>query len=76
LRVLDCDELRTKAANTPGDFSFAEVCKLAECAGFLPGRGDALGRVYVRRTDRETITLQNDDGLARATDVQDVLELF
>ena len=30
-----CDKLIEKAKNSPNNFSFTEICKLAECYGFV-----------------------------------------
>ena len=30
-----CDKLLEKAKNSPNNFSFTEICKLAECYGFV-----------------------------------------
>jgi hypothetical protein len=56
----NCDKILAKARNSPNNFSFAEICILAECFGWQFRRQSSSHRIYENpKLDPEQGRVQN-----------------
>jgi len=73
-----CDKLLEKAKNSPNNFSFAEICQLAECYGFIFQRQSASHIIYEHPTlkieQNRLLNFQNFKGKAKPYQVKQLLK--
>ncbi len=73
-----CDKLLEKAKNSPNNFSFTEICQLAECYGFIFQRQNASHIIYEHSTLRieqnRLLNFQNFHGKAKPYQVKQLLK--
>ncbi len=73
-----CDKLLEKANNSPNNFSFTEICQLAECYGFIFQRQSASHIIYEHPTLRieqnRLLNFQNFKGKAKPYQVKQLLK--
>ena len=73
-----CDKLLEKAANSPNNFSFTEICQLAECYGFIFQRQNASHIIYEHPTlgieQNRLLNFQNFKGKAKPYQVKQLLK--
>lgn len=73
-----CDKLLEKAKNSPNNFSFTEICQLAECYGFIFQRQSASHIIYEHPTLRieqnRLLNFQNFKGKAKPYQVKQLLK--
>ena len=73
-----CDKLLEKAKNSPNNFSFAEICQLAECYGFIFQRQSASHIIYEHPTlkieQNRLLNFQNFKGQAKPYQVKQLLK--
>ncbi len=73
-----CDKLLEKARNSPNNFSFAEICELAECNGFVFQRQSGSHVIYEHPTlgieNNRIVNFQNFKGKAKAYQVRQLLK--
>jgi len=73
-----CDKLLEKAKNSPNNFSFPEICQLAECYGFIFQRQSASHIIYEHPTLRieqnRLLNFQNFKGKAKPYQVKQLLK--
>ena len=73
-----CDKLLEKAENSPNNFSFTEICQLAECYGFVFQRQSASHMIYEHPTLRieqnRLLNFQNFKGKAKPYQVKQLLK--
>jgi hypothetical protein len=72
------EKLYRKAANSPDNLSFSDLCALAEAVGFvLRKRGGGTSHLIYRHPKvRELMNLQNDHGKAKPYQVKQLLTLI
>ena len=72
-----CDKLLEKAENSPNNFSFTEICQLAECYGFVFQRQSASHVIYehpnLRIEQNRLMNFQNFKGKAKLYQVKQLL---
>jgi hypothetical protein len=73
-----CDKLLQKARRSPSNLGFEEVCRLAECFGFVFKRQDGTShRIYghpkLSPSMGGFMNFQNDKGKAKAYQVRQLL---
>ena len=73
-----CDKLLEKAKNSPNNFSFSEICQLAECYGFVFQRQSASHVIYEHPTleieQNRLLNFQNLKGKAKPYQVKQLLK--
>jgi hypothetical protein len=73
-----CDKLLIKAANSPNNLRFDEVCALAECYGWKRVGGTGSHRVYhhasLGNSTGSLMTFQSRKGKAKAYQVRQLLD--
>jgi hypothetical protein len=73
-----CDKLLTKAQNSPNNFSFTELCQLAECYGFMFQRQSGSHVIYenlnLRVDQNRLMNFQNFKGKAKTYQVKQLLK--
>ncbi len=78
LSLMDkCDKLLQKAKNSPNNFSFTEICRLAECYGFEFQRQSASHVIYEHPSlnieQNRLLNFQNFKGKAKPYQVKQLL---
>jgi len=72
-----CDKLLEKAKNSPNNFSFAEICQLAECYGFVFQRQRSSHVIYehpnLRIEQNRLMNFQDFKGKAKPYQVKQLL---
>ncbi|MCY7376770.1 MAG: hypothetical protein LH472_12490 [Pyrinomonadaceae bacterium] len=73
-----CDKLLEKAANSPNNFSFTEICQLAECYGFEFQRQSGSHVLYENLSleilEYRLMNFQNFKGKAKPYQVKQLLK--
>jgi hypothetical protein len=73
-----CDKLLEKAKSSPNNFSFTEICQLAECYGFIFQKQSASHIIYEHPTLRieqnRLLNFQNFKGKAKPYQVKQLLK--
>jgi len=77
-----CDKLLEKAKNSPNNFSFTEICQLAECYDSIFQRQCTSHLIYEHPTEHPTLRIeqnrllnfQNFKGKAKAYQVKQLLK--
>ncbi len=73
-----CDKLLEKAKNSPNNFSFTEICQLAECYDFIFQRQSASHLIYEHLTlkieQNRLLNFQNFKGKAKPYQVKQLLK--
>lgn len=73
-----CDKLLEKAENSPNNFSFAEICQLAECYGFQFQRQSGSHVIYensaLKDLEYRIMNFQNFRGKAKPYQVKQLLK--
>jgi len=69
-----CEKLLEKAREAPGNVSFSELCRLAECNGFVLDRTKGSHHIFRAPGVREILNLQRaPNGSANGYQVKQVL---
>lgn len=72
-----CDKLLEKAENSPNNFSFSEICQLAECYGFVFQRQSSSHVIYehlnLRIEQNRLMNFQNFKGKAKPYQVKQLV---
>ncbi len=72
-----CDKLLEKANNSPNNFSFDEICQLAECYGFQYQRKSGSHQIYehpnLKIEQNRLMNFQNFKGKAKPYQVKQLL---
>jgi|KBSMisStaDraftv2_1062788.scaffolds.fasta_scaffold158985_3 hypothetical protein len=73
-----CDKLLEKAKNSPHNFRFEDLCKLAECFGWISRRHDATShQIYFNPDfpdhDGATMNFQDRKGKAKPSQIRQLL---
>ncbi len=69
-----CDDILELARRTPGGVRFADLCRLAECHGWVFARGRGSHRVYKRAGTLQMMNFQEGaNGMAKALQVRQLL---
>jgi len=72
-----CDKLLEKAKNSPNNFSFSEICQLAECYDFVIQRQSSSHIIYehpsLRIERNRLMNFQNFKGKAKPYQVRQLL---
>ena len=68
-----CDKLLEKAKRNPKGVKFRELCALATCYGWELDRQKGSHAVYKNRVMKSTISLQDDNGMAKDYQVRQLL---
>jgi predicted RNA binding protein YcfA (HicA-like mRNA interferase family) len=67
------EEIKSKKRNIP----FRDICCLCECAGMYMSRQKGSHQIYLHTKNRRIfVNLQDDKGMAKFTQVQQVLDLI
>lgn len=73
-----CAKLLEKAKNSPNNFSFTEICQLAECYGYLFQRQSASHIIYEHPAlsieQNRLLNFQNFKGKAKPYQVRQILK--
>ncbi len=73
-----CDKLLEKAKNSPNNFSFTEICQLAQCCGFIFQRQSASHTIYenpdLEIEQNRLLNFQNFKGKAKPYQVRQLLK--
>ncbi len=73
-----CDKLLEKAKNSPNNFSFIEICQLAECYDFQFQRQSSSHMIYEHSTlkieQNRFLNFQNFKGKAKPYQVKQLLK--
>ena len=73
-----CDKLLKKAERSPNNFSFADICELAECSGFRFVRQSGSHAIYENEKllpkDGRIMNFQNVHGKAKPYQVKQLLK--
>lgn len=73
-----CDKLFQKAENSPNNFSFTEICQLAECFGFEFQRQTASHVIYehpdLKISENRLMNFQNFKGKTKPYQVRQLLK--
>lgn len=70
-----CDKLLREALNSPANLRFDELCRLAECYGFVLRKGAGTShRIYKRPEFKRLLNVQDDHGKAKAYQVRQLLD--
>jgi hypothetical protein len=73
-----CDKLLEKAKNSPNNFSFTEICQLAECFGFIFQRQSGSHVIYEHPSltieQNRLMNFQNFKGKAKPYQVKQMLK--
>jgi len=74
-----CDKLLEKAKSSPRNFRFVDLCKLAECFGWIATRHDRSShRIYFNPhfpdRDGATMNFQDRKGQAKPTQIRQLLD--
>ena len=72
-----CDKILAKAERSPNNISFAEICELAECFGFIFRRQSSSHRIYenpeLKVGQNRIQNFQNFNGKAKPYQVKQLL---
>lgn len=72
-----CKKLLQKITNNPLGVRFSDICKLAECYGFMLARIEGSHYIYKCPGRKELVNLQPDkNGEAKKYQVKQVLEII
>ncbi len=70
----DCNKLLKRARNSPSGLRFEEICRLAECHGFIFVRQSGTShRIYKHSKLRDVVNFQSDAGRAKSYQVKQLL---
>jgi predicted RNA binding protein YcfA (HicA-like mRNA interferase family) len=70
-----CDELLNKARNNPRNVRFEDLCKLAECYGYVKRKAKGGShRVYSKPNTTQIMNFQNASGKAKPYQVRQLLK--
>jgi hypothetical protein len=73
-----CDKLLEKAKDAPNNFSFTEICQLAECYGFIFQRQSGSHVIYehpvLKIEQNRLLNFQNFKGKAKPYQIKQLLK--
>jgi len=73
-----CDKLLEKAINSPNSFGFTEICRLAECYGFIFQRQSSSHVIFEHRNlkieENRLMNFQNFKGKTKPYQVRQLLK--
>ncbi len=70
-----CEKIEAAACRAPATLPFADLCKLAECYGFIHRRPTGAHRIYKHPREPRLLNLQpRPDGTAKAYQVRELLD--
>lgn len=71
-----CEELLERASKNPKGIRFRDLCRLAECHGFVLSRTRGSHRIFRHPKARKTISFQEAKGMAKPYQVRQLLGLI